>query len=159
MRHRHKSEAASTDSYLIKSFNTQNLVLQSHILTKLIFRTISSECESSLVTICITYTFHFRNYHSIAAINLLTKSHSERQSFDSNHGICFKRPHSYRPLSESFWEKVVKKTAQKQKEIVGAVPGESLLALGRYLNQMFTIQGNYKNRTRIRRTLRENPLG
>lgn len=86
----------------------------------------------------------------MAAINLLTKSHSERQSFDSNHGICFKRPHSYWPLSESFWEKVVKKTAQKQKEIVGAVPRESLLALGRYLNQMFTIQGNYKNRARIR---------
>lgn len=88
--------------YLIKGFNIQNLALQNHILTKLIFRTISSECESSLVTICITYTFHFRNYHSMAAINLLTKSHSERQSFDSNHGIYFKRPRSYWPLSESF---------------------------------------------------------
>lgn len=50
------------------------------------------------------------------------------------------------PFSKFFEQKVVKKRQQKQKEIVGAVPRESLLTLGWYLNQTFTIQGNYKNR-------------
>lgn len=56
-------------------------------------------------------------------------------------------------FSEFFEKKLLKKRDKNKREIVGAVPRASLLALGRYLNQMFTIQGNYKNRAWILRTL------
>lgn len=88
---------------------------------------------------------HFRNFYSTDSI-LFTNSNSERQWFNSKYRITFQNhigilvKHFRRTLGYV-------KTAQNKRKIFGVVPRE--IALGRYLNQMFTIQGNYKNSARI----------
>lgn len=47
------------------------------------------------------------------------------------------------------FEKKLLKNGTKTKGNSRGGPRRVVLALGRYLNQMFTIQGNYKNRARI----------